>query len=454
VPGSPAPLRVRGRQTGPGALAAPRIMLYEEPPRVAATSTPGAELDEDFRYGQLAIEGRLITPDQFDLAMDKVRESSRSLSDILVGEGTIDVTTADRLTKALRRIVRDERAKSEGGMLVKKQIGGYKLIRRIGEGGMGEVYLAEQLTMHRTVALKILHNKWADDEEFRKRFLLEARAAGKLSHQNLIQVYDVNKYQGKYYFSMEFIDGVTVEDLIRHEGAMPVEKVIDICMQVCQALKYLTLHGIVHRDIKPANIMVTKDGTVKLGDFGFIQSVWDSELMQEGTTIGTPDYISPEQARGERNLDVRSDIYSLGASLFHMLTSRTLFSGSCSQVMRDHIDTEPPKLEDLRKDLPKDLLRIMRKMTAKQPIDRYQSPEEVIKDMEMLRIDVASSAGALPSSRSQILNVITAEKERIEALEKELGGIRLTMRLWIGAALLGWAAAFTCLGLWSGRIHF
>jgi len=415
---------------------------------VATPSSSGTELDEDFRYGQLAIEGRLISPDQFDAAMDKVRETRKPLADILVAENTIDITTADRLTKALRRIVRDERAKSEGGMLVKKQIGGYKLIRRIGEGGMGEVYLAEQLTMHRTVALKILHNKWADDEEFRKRFLLEARAAGQLSHQNLIQVYDVGKYQGKYYFSMEFIDGVTVEDLIRHEGAMPVDKVIDICMQVCQSLKYLASHNIVHRDIKPANIMVTKDGTVKLGDFGFIQSVWDAELMQEGTTIGTPDYISPEQARGERNLDVRSDIYSLGASLFHMLTSKTLFSGSCSKVMRDHIETEPPNLEDLRKDLPKDLMRIMRKMTAKQPIDRYQSPDEVIKDLEMLRIDVASGQGALPSSRSQILNVITAEKERIASLEDELQGKNAKIAFWVIAAISGWLAAATFYAMW------
>lgn len=406
------------------------------------------ELDEDFRYGQLAIEGRLITPDQFDTAMDRVRESKKPLADILVADGTIDATTADRLTKALRRIVRDERAKSEGGMLVNKQIGGYKLVRRIGEGGMGEVYLAEQLTMHRTVALKILHNKWADDEEFRKRFLLEARAAGKLNHQNLIQVYDVNKYQGKYYFSMEFIDGVTVEDLIRHEGALPVEKVIDICMQVCQALKYLANHNIVHRDIKPANIMVTKDGTVKLGDFGFIQSVWDAELMQEGTTIGTPDYISPEQARGERNLDVRSDIYSLGASLFHMLTGKTLFQGSCSKVMRDHIETTPPKLDELRKDLPKDLKRMLEKMTAKQPIDRYQTPDEVIKDLDMLRIDVAHKDGAIPSSRSQILNVITAEKERIATLEKQLAskGSQITALLVLMG--LGWILAAACFAMW------
>jgi serine/threonine protein kinase len=229
---------------------------------------------------------------------------------------------------------------------------------------------------------------------------------------------------------------------------MPVDKVLDICMQVCQSLKYLALHNIVHRDIKPANIMVTKDGTVKLGDFGFIQSVWDAELMQEGTTIGTPDYISPEQARGERNLDVRSDIYSLGASLFHMLTSKTLFSGSCSKVMRDHIETEPPNLEDLRKDLPKDLMRIMRKMTAKQPIDRYQSPDEVIKDLEMLRIDVASGQGALPSSRSQILNVITAEKERIASLEDELQGKNAKIAFWVIAAIIGWLAAMTFYAMW------
>jgi len=415
---------------------------------VVTNGANAPELDEDFRYGQLAIEGRLITPDQFDTAMDRVRDSKKPLADILVTDGTIDATTADRLTKALRRIVRDERAKSEGGMLVNKQIGGYKLVRRIGEGGMGEVYLAEQLTMHRTVALKILHNKWADDEEFRKRFLLEARAAGKLNHQNLIQVYDVNKYQGKYYFSMEFIDGVTVEDLIRHEGALPVEKVIDISMQVCQALKYLANHNIVHRDIKPANIMVTKDGTVKLGDFGFIQSVWDAELMQEGTTIGTPDYISPEQARGERNLDVRSDIYSLGASLFHMLTGKTLFQGSCSKVMRDHIETEPPRLDDLRKDLPKDLKRMLGKMTAKQPIDRYQTPDEVIKDLELLRIDVAHKDGAIPSSRSQIMNVITAEKERIATLEAVIAAKSQQITALLVLMGLGWILAASCFAMW------
>jgi serine/threonine protein kinase len=193
---------------------------------------------------------------------------------------------------------------------------------------------------------------------------------------------------------------------------------------------------------------VTKDGTVKLGDFGFIQSVWDAELMQEGTTIGTPDYISPEQARGERNLDVRSDIYSLGASLFHMLTGKTLFQGSCSKVMRDHIETEPPKLDELRKDLPKDLKRMLGKMTAKQPIDRYQTPDEVIKDLDLLRIDVAHKDGAIPSSRSQIMNVITAEKERIATLEKVIAAKSQQITALLVLMGLGWILAAASFAMW------
>ncbi len=403
--------------------------------------TVAHNLDEDFRYGQLAIEGRLITPEQFDAAMDKAKANGRNMAEILIGDGAIDQATADRLTKALRRIVRDERAKSEGGLHMKKQIGGYKLVRRIGEGGMGEVYLAEQLSMHRTVALKILHNKWADDEEFRKRFLLEARAVGKLSHHNLIQVYDVGKYQGLYYFSMEFIDGVSVDDLIRHDGPLAVDKAVDIALQLCEALRYLAAHDIVHRDIKPANILIAKDGTVKLGDFGFIQSTHDAQLLQEGTTIGTPDYISPEQARGERNLDVRSDIYSLGASLHHMLSGKTLFTGSGSAVMRAHLDSQPPALSDLRRDLPRKLVDIIGTCLAKEPIDRFQTPDELIRELQLLKVTVAKGEDAIPGTRSGILNVINAEKRRIAELEAELAGTRTLRNGLLVAAALGWLAA-------------
>jgi serine/threonine protein kinase len=419
---------------------------------MATTNQNVGGADEDFRYGQLAIEGRLITPDQFDAAMDQAKVAGRPLMDVLIENGSIDATTADRLAKALKRILKDERARSEGGAHVKKQIGGYRLVKRIGEGGMGEVYLAEQLSMHRTVAIKILHQKWADDEEFRKRFLLEARAAGKLSHPNLIQVFDVGKYQGLYYFSMEYIDGVTVDDIIRHDGPLGLERAIDIVMQVCEALEYLSAQGIVHRDIKPANIMVMKDGSVKLADFGFIQqAVVDRELMQEGTTIGTPDYISPEQARGERDLDVRSDIYSLGASLYHMLAAKTMYSGSCSSVMRAHIDAEPPKLKALRGDVPDRMVEIVAKATAKSPIDRYQDPGELQKELEVFKLDLAGRSGELPTSKSGILNVINAEKERIATLERQMRALRVAMWSWVGATVVALGVAAVFAGLWLAR---
>jgi serine/threonine-protein kinase len=395
-------------------------------------------MDEDFRYGQLAIEGRLITPDQFDEAMTTAKARGLGLQKILVAEKMLDLQTAERLAKGLARIVRDERAKSEDGILAHRNIGGYKLVRRIGEGGMGEVYLAEQLNMHRLVALKVLHDKWAQDEEFRKRFLLEARSAGKLSHQNLIQVYDVGKFQGMYYFSMEYIDGVTVEDLIEDEGALGVEQTVDIVVQVCEVLKYLSRRDIVHRDIKPANVMITKSGEVKLGDLGFIRNIYDAELMQEGTTLGTPDYISPEQAQARPNLDVRSDIYSLGATMFHMLTGTTLFTGSCSQVMRDHIDVVPPKVDDLRKGIPSELARILDKMLAKDPTERYQTAEELSADLEMLKIDVAADRGQIPASRSQIIQIITAEKERIREMSEELSELQGSLRIWRMAGLVAW----------------
>jgi serine/threonine protein kinase len=131
-----------------------------------------------------------------------------------------------------------------------------------------------------------------------------------------------------------------------------------------------------------------------------------------------------------------------------MLTAKTLFQGSCSKVMRDHIETEPPRLDELRKDLPKDLIRMLGKLTAKQPIDRYQTPDEVIKDMELLRIDVAHKEGAIPSSRSQILNVISAEKQRIATLQEELDGKRTTIIFWMSMAAVGWIGAATCFSLW------
>ena len=265
------------------------------------------------KYEELVVkqimQARLVTTDECDQARAYASEQGVTLSDAFLQCDLIDEPTLNLMRRAADREQRDAKDNSTRSKLPVQRIEGYRILRRIGQGGMGQVYLAEQINMRRKVALKVLHPQWADDEEFRARFLLEARAAGKLNHPNLIQVFDVGRDGNMFYYSMEFIDGVTAEDLIEHESNLPLSKVIDIALQVLEVLSYLARNDIVHRDIKPANIMITHDGVVKLGDFGFIQNHLDVDLLQEGTTLGTPDYISPEQARGDRHLDVRSDLY-------------------------------------------------------------------------------------------------------------------------------------------------
>ena len=188
---------------------------------------------------------------------------------------------------------------------------------------------------------------------------------------------------------------MTAEDLIEHESNISLSKVIDIGLQVLEVLSYLSRNDIVHRDIKPANIMLTHDGEVKLGDFGFIQNHLDGDLLQEGTTLGTPDYISPEQAR-RRSQFRRSQrfVFAWHASLFHMLGGRPLYVGKPSSVMRDHIETPAPDLKQLRDDLPRGVYALLDRLLQKDPQPIViKTPDEVVEDLHLLRIDTATSSG-------------------------------------------------------------
>ncbi|HYF49617.1 MAG TPA: serine/threonine-protein kinase, partial [Planctomycetota bacterium] len=314
----------------------------------------------------------------------------------------------------------------------------------IGDGGLGTVYKARQISMSRDVALKVLHKKWLTDEEFKKRFLLEARLAGRLSHQNLIQVYDVGRDRGIYYFSMEFVDGETVEDMIEREGPLDVRRAIEIVIQVLRAITYIKRFDIVHRDIKPGNIMITSGGLVKLGDFGFVKSKLDPVIATEGEVLGTPDYISPEQAMGLENIDWRSDQYSLGCTLYHMLTGRPPYEGSGSSVMRQHIKSDLPDPRTINPKIPDSVVQIMERMMAKDPNDRYQDTNQFFEDLELVKMGHDPSTARLDAGKSTIIRAFKIEqvkaeraKTEVEVLRDEIKRLKkLTTFSLIGAGIL------------------
>lgn len=253
---------------------------------------------------------------------------------------------------------------------------------------MGAVYLARQVQLDRNVALKILPPELAQDQEFLERFRREARASAKLNHPNIVVAYDVGVAGGYHYIAMEYIDGKDLEQGLQSQpkGRYPESEVLSIARQMAMALQAASSAGITHRDIKPANILKHSDGSYKLTDLGLAsRKVDDKQVTQTGSAVGTPFYISPEQARGEQNVDVRSDIYSLGATLFHLATGRLPFPGDNSVVvMTRHLTEQVQPPEEVEPSVSKGLSRLIVKMMAKNPKDRHQTAEELFEDLEMV----------------------------------------------------------------------
>ena len=385
-------------------------------------------------FEQLAVQNGVATEEQVHAckaAQDEQRtrgEPPTPLEDLLVQKGFLKDDQVRAVKTALARLQKD----SEKGDLV--QIGGYEIVGKLGDGGLGTVYKARQISMSRDVALKVLHKKWLTDEEFKKRFLLEARLAGRLSHQNLIQVYDVGRERGLYYFSMEFVDGETLDDLIEREGPVDIPRAMDITVQVLRAVTYIKRFDIVHRDIKPSNVMLSRGGTVKLGDFGFVKSKLDPAISTEGEVLGTPDYISPEQAMGVDSIDWRSDQYSLGCSLYHMLTGKPPYEGSGSAVMRQHIKADLPDPRTINPRIPESVVLILERMLAKDPNDRYQDTNALFEDLELIKMGQDPAAARLDAGKSTIIRAFKIEqvkakraKNEIEVLQDEIVRMRRYM---------------------------
>ncbi len=285
---------------------------------------------------------------------------------------------------------------------------------------MGHVYRANDLALDRMVALKILARDQAADNETLRRFRNEARSAARLNHENIVQVFHAGEDQGLPYIAFEFIEGTNIREMVEKRGALSLPEAISYTFQIAEALEYTAAQGVVHRDIKPSNILITPEGRAKLIDMGLARmhagAGSGGDLTASGVTLGTFDYISPEQARDPRNADVRSDIYSLGCTLFFMLAGRPPFpEGTVLQKLLQHQGDEPPDIRSFRPDLPDEVARVLRRMMAKSPQHRYQSPAKLIESLVWL----AQLIGLRPTGPGHRLWVVPAEPE-ISFLERHL----------------------------------
>jgi serine/threonine-protein kinase len=273
--------------------------------------------------------------------------------------------------------------------LTNRQVGDFRILRRLGRGGMGEVYLAEQQSLGRQVAIKVLRPTLATDANYVQRFTHEARAAARLAHANIVQIYEVGTRDGIHYIAQEYVPGQNLRQLLMRRGqGLDLPEAIAVIRQTAAALQKAGEQGIVHRDIKPENILLAPSGELKVADFGLARVVSDSEalqLTQLGMTMGSPLYMSPEQAEG-RPVDPRSDLYSFGATCYHMLAGRPPFTGdSPLAIAVQHVKTDPVPLEEMRTDIPSGLCRIVHRLLAKKPQERYQSAAEVLRALRALR---------------------------------------------------------------------
>ena len=338
-------------------------------------------------------------------------------------------------------------------------LGDFQLLRRLGRGGMAVVYLAEQKSLQRPVALKVLRSSLVSDRQYVERFRREALAAAKLAHPHIVQIYDVGSEDGFHYIAQEYVAGPNLKQYLARHGALAPAQAIAIIAQVASALRVAAERGIVHRDIKPENTMLTTDGQVKVADFGLARIMDDRrqvELTQDGITLGTPLYMSPEQIEG-KPLDPRSDLYSLGIMAYQILAGCPPFEGdSPLSLAVQHLQKKPKPLESVRSDIPLGLCRIVERLLGKKPEDRFQSADELLEALHKVAqpVDAASeegtpsSTGLLPIPESWALPNLPGTDRLSEVMAAETRMMRRhrqalrVIPLAVAAALLGGFGAY------------
>lgn len=300
--------------------------------------------------------------------------------------------------------------------LLQQQIPGYMLLEKLGEGSMGAVYKAKQLSVDRWVAVKVLKPALAANTGYINRFLREAKIAAQLSSNNIVQAIDAGSAGKLYYFVMEYVEGRTIKQELETGRVFDEKEAVQIVLQVAQALEHAHRRGLVHRDVKPANIIITREGVVKLADLGLARHTHDRELdkVEQGLTIGTPFYIAPELIQLKTEPDIRADIYSLGATLYHMVTGQPPFPyKEVRQVLMAHLREKPKPPDQINSDLSPGVCEVIERMMAKDRERRYHTPAGVIVDLECLL------RGEPPKFAQE---VSSCQQQRIEALKSLADG--------------------------------
>ena len=366
--------------------------------------------DDDLCFLRSAVESGVLAEaaaGQVRAALEKVEQlgAASTAREIAVNRGFLTQAQADTVQGA-------SGPKEATPVRRSKRLGNFGIVEKLGVGGMGVVYKARQLSMDRLVALKVLPRRLARDSSFIARFLREARSAARLNHPHIVQGIDVGEADGLYYFAMELVDGESLRDRIRRVGRVSESEALQVARQIALALEHANAHHIIHRDVKPDNILLTRDGVAKLADLGLAKRKTDAAVTQAGAPLGTPLYMSPEQARGQNDLDTRSDIYSLGATLYHAVVGSPPFTGpNATAVITRHLFERPPSPRDAVPELTEGFCSVILKMLAKEPKARYQSPEVLLEDITRL-IHGRAPLRAAPRATSTGLAAVRRTRRR------------------------------------------
>lgn len=334
------------------------------------------------RLGELAVEKGLINQGQLDEALSNQQELvklglSQKIGEILYKKNLIT-------QESLADLLREQKP-------TMRRLGNFEIYEKVGQGGMGMVFRARQISMDRIVALKILAPKYADDPNFIQRFVREARSAGQFNHENIVTAVDVGFQKPYHYFAMEFVEGTSLRKLLKQRGRFGERDALDMALQIAKALDHALEKNILHRDVKPDNVMVTDRGIAKLLDMGLActagaeADAGETVGEKRRKAVGTPHYIAPEAARGEENIDTRADLYSLGCTLYQLLAGQTPYEGNDARaIMLRHVTDRIPDVREKAPDVSAATAHVLGKLTAAAREDRYQTPKQLIEDLEAL----------------------------------------------------------------------